>query len=432
MSIHFTPSTPTISDLTLHLQMAKPVAGPEQTEIRSTFFPAEWFPQSGVQLTWPHAATDWAPLLAEVDDCFIRIALEILVRNELLLIVTPEPDRIKSLFHERIPSRLLPHVRYFECPTNDTWARDHGFLTLMTESGPRLLDFQFNGWGNKFPADLDNAINQQIVNGKSSNCKLHGTYESHLDFVFEGGSIESDGRGTLMTTSACLLSPNRNPGLTQQQIEERLLRWFHAERVLWLDHGYLAGDDTDSHIDTLARFCPGGTIAYVQCTDPSDEHYESLHLMEKQLSSLTSNLSTINHKPSSFNPPLGPSGRSTLGEPSARPIGTLDPSRTLNPQPSPTGGPQGAFQLLPLPMPSPIYDPDDGHRLPATYANFLIINGAVLMPTYGQPDNDDLARRQLQKAFPKYDIVPIDCRVLIRQHGSLHCSTMQFPVGVLV
>ena len=405
MALHFTPSTPTISDLTLHLQMAKPVAGPEQTEIRSTFFPAEWFPQSGVQLTWPHAATDWAPLLAEVDDCFIRIALEILVRNELLLIVTPEPDRIKSLFHERIPSRLLPHVRYFECPTNDTWARDHGFLTLMTESGPRLLDFQFNGWGNKFPSDLDNAINHRV---KAQTELLHGDYSPHLDFVFEGGSIESDGRGTLMTTSACLLSPNRNPGLTQQQIEERLLRWFHAERVLWLDHGYLAGDDTDSHIDTLARFCPGGTIAYVQCTDPADEHYESLHLMEEQLSSL----------------------RSTLVAPHLE--RTLDPSRTLNPQPSPTGGPQGAFQLLPLPMPSPIYDPDDGHRLPATYANFLIINGAVLMPTYGQPDNDDLARRQLQKAFPKYDIVPIDCRVLIRQHGSLHCSTMQFPVGVLV
>ena len=330
MSIHFTPSTPTISDLTLHLQMAKPVAGPEQTEIRSTFFPAEWFPQSGVQLTWPHAATDWAPLLPEVDDCFIRIALEILVRNELLLIVTPEPDRIKGLFHERIPSRLLPHVRYFECPTNDTWARDHGFLTLITESGPRLLDFQFNGWGNKFPAELDNAINHRV---KAQSELLHGDYSPHLDFVFEGGSIESDGRGTLMTTSACLLSPNRNPGLTQQQIEERLLRWFHAERVLWLDHGYLAGDDTDSHIDTLARFCPGGTIAYVQCTDPADEHYEALTAMEEQLKAWS-----LNPQPSSLTP-----------------------------------------QLLPLPMPSPIYDPDDGHRLPATYANFLIINGAVLM-----------------------------------------------------
>ena len=162
MPLHFTRTTPTISDLTLHMQMPSQ-AGPEQMEIRSTFFPAEWFPQSGVQLTWPHAGTDWAPLLAEVDDCFIHIALEILVRGELLLIVTPEPERIKALFHERIPSRLLPHVRYFECPTNDTWARDHGFLTLMTESGPRLLDFQFNGWGGKFPAELDNAINGRIA-----------------------------------------------------------------------------------------------------------------------------------------------------------------------------------------------------------------------------------------------------------------------------
>lgn len=392
MAIHFTPSTPTISDLTLHLQMPE-APGPEQTEIRSTFFPAEWFPQSGVQLTWPHAATDWAYLLDEVDDCFIRIALEILVRNEHLLIVTPEPDRIKALFHERIPSRLLTHVRYFECPTNDTWARDHGFLTLMTEGGPRLLDFCFNGWGGKFPADLDNAINAQMVNSQLSDCPIvKGFYEPHLDFVFEGGSIESDGRGTLMTTSECLLSPNRNPDLNRQQIEERLLRYFHAERVLWLDHGYLAGDDTDSHIDTLARFCPNGSIAYVQCTDKSDEHYPSLKAMEQQLQSLAAPQSTSSGVPAA--------GAHT-------------------------------YQLIPLPLPAPIYDLEDGHRLPATYANFLVINGAVLMPTYGQPTHDELARTQLQKAFPKYDIVPIDCRVLIRQHGSLHCSTMQFPVGVL-
>lgn len=383
MAIHFTPNTTTITDLTLHLQMAKQ-AGPEQTEIRSTFFPAEWHPQSGVQLTWPHAHTDWADLLPEVDDCFIRIALEILVRNELLLIVTPEPDRIKALFHERIPSRLLLHVRYFECPTNDTWARDHGFLTLMTESGPHLLDFCFNGWGNKFPAELDNEINKKMVNESHGPSLIKGLYEPHLDFVLEGGSIESNGRGILLTTSECLLSPNRNPDLNRQQIEERLLHYFHADRVLWLDHGYLAGDDTDSHIDTLARFCPNNTIAYVQCTDPADEHYEALHAMEEQL------IEIVNCQLSFFN-----------------------------------------YRLLPLPLPSPIYDPEDGHRLPATYANFLIINDAVLMPTYGQPINDELARAQLQKAFPKYDIVPVDCRVLIRQHGSLHCSTMQFPVGVL-
>ncbi len=381
MAIHFTPSTSTISDLTLHLKLANQ-AGPEQTEIRSTFFPAEWHPQSGVQLTWPHAATDWAPILTEVDACYVSIALEILAHGELLLIVTPEPDRVKALLHERIPSRFLPYVTYFECPTNDTWARDHAFLTLITESGPHLLDFRFNGWGNKFPAELDNAINGKIVS-ESSNSILEGTYEPHLDFVFEGGSIESDGRGTLMTTSECLLSPNRNPDLTRDEIERRLLHYFHAERVLWLDHGYLAGDDTDSHIDTLARFCPNGTIAYVQCTDPADEHYEALRAMEAQLKEIIFHFSFLN------------------------------------------------FNLLPLPLPSPIFDPDDGHRLPATYANFLVINGAVLMPTYGQPDNDEQARRQLQKAFPKYDIVPIDCRVLIRQHGSLHCSTMQLPVGVL-
>ena len=382
MALHFTPSTPVISDLTLHLKHANQ-AGPEQTEIRATFFPAEWHPQSGVQLTWPHAATDWAPILAEVDDCFVKIAFEVLAHDELLLVVTPEPDRIKALLRERIPSRFLSQVCYFECPTNDTWARDHAFLTLITEAGPRLLDFQFNGWGGKFPAELDNAINSKIVNRKSSNCILKGTYEPHLDFVFEGGSIESDGRGTLMTTSECLLSPNRNPSLTRDEIEQRLLRYFHAERVLWLDHGYLAGDDTDSHIDTLARFCPNNTIAYVQCTDPTDEHYDALRAMEQQLKEIIANFSLF------------------------------------------------TFNLLPLPMPSPVYDPDDGHRLPATYANFFVINGAVLMPTYGQPENDELARRQLQKAFPKYDIVPIDCRVLIRQHGSLHCSTMQYPVGVM-
>ena len=386
MARHYTPNTSTISDLTLHLDLPS-LPKEEQTELRGTFLPAEWHPQSGVQLTWPHANTDWADLLAEVDDCFVRIALEVLAHEEKLLIVTPEPDRIQRLLRERIPSRLLPQVRYFECPTNDTWARDHAFLTLITGEGPRLLDFQFNGWGNKFPAELDNQINSRLKppTEAADEGLLHGTYESHLDFVFEGGSIESDGRGTLMTTSECLLSAQRNPSLNQQEIERRLLHDFHAQRVLWVDHGYLAGDDTDSHIDTLARFCPNDTIVYVQCTDPADEHYEELRAMEEQLKTF-----------------------SVLGDPVAE-----------------------GYRLIPLPLPAPIYDPEDGHRLPATYANFLILNRAVLLPTYGQPELDDLARRQLQKAFPRYDVVPIDCRVLIRQHGSLHCSTMQYPAGVL-
>lgn len=423
--------------------------GPEQTEIRSTFFPAEWFPQSGVQLTWPHAGTDWAPILAEVEACYVSIALEILVRNELLLIVTPEPDRVKALLHERIPSRLLPHVRYFECPTDDTWARDHGFLTLMTEAGPRLLDFQFNGWGLKFPSHNDNQINRKLRSlyssprvgedsvsseeissgdealpptGGGGEGPMHGTYEPHLDFVLEGGSLESDGCGTIMTTSACLLSPNRNPMLTRDEIERRLLSYFHAERVLWLDHGSLAGDDTDSHIDTLARFCPNGTIAYVRCTDPDDEHYEALHAMEQQLN---------NFGPLPSTPREGVHNLRDTNENASLSSDIFRGGSSSDASLPPTGGAEDGLRLIPLPLPSPIYDPDDGHRLPATYANFLVINGAVLMPAYGQPENDDLARRQLQKAFPKYDIVPIDCRVLIRQHGSLHCSTMQFPVGVI-
>lgn len=412
MAIHFTPTTPVISDLTLHLQLAGQPDIPLQ-EIRSTFFPAEWFPQSGVQLTWPHAATDWAPLLGEADDCFVRIALEILAHGERLLIVTPEPERIQALLHERIPMRLLPHVSYFSCHTNDTWARDHAFFTLLTEEGPRLLDFQFNGWGLKFPADLDNQICRRLTGEVAEVHKRHetndfsiplrGRYEPHLDFVLEGGSIESDGHGTLLTTSACLLSPNRNPTLTRQQIEERLRHYFHADRILWLDNGYLAGDDTDSHIDTLARFCPSDTIAYVQCTDPADEHYEALHAMEQQLASF----------------------RALSPAPADNDVAT---QTSDIPSPAEEGHP---YRLIPLPLPDPIFDPSDGHRLPATYANFLIINKAVLMPTYGQPANDELARRQLQSAFPRYDIVPIDCRVLIRQHGSLHCSTMQFPVGVM-
>ena len=394
MAIHFTRTTTAISDLTLHLKHAKQ-AGPEQMEQRTTFFPAEWHPQCGVQLTWPHAGTDWAPLLDEVTDCYVQMAFEIALREQLL-IVTPEPDAVCKLLHERLPARVQGNIHYFECPTNDTWARDHGFLTLVTEQGPRLLDFCFNGWGEKFPADLDNAINAKLFKGQGSkdnvpsskfqvpSSMFSGHYEDHLDFVLEGGSIESDGTGTLLTTASCLLAPHRNQPLTRIEIEERLLRWFHADRLIWLEHGRLEGDDTDGHIDTLARFCPGGIIVYVQCTDPAEPQYAELHAMEEELQALTV------------------PGDSIAGS---------------------------AFTLLPLPMPEPIFDPDDGHRLPATYANFLIINGAVLMPTYGQPENDDRACRQLQKAFPKHEIIPIDSRVLIRQHGSIHCCTMQFPVG---
>lgn len=339
------------------------------------FLPAEWHTQQAVQLTWPHAQTDWAPLLEEAQQCYLRMAREIALR-ERLLIVTPEPEAVRALLRLHLPEEILPNISLHEMPTNDTWARDHGFITLLDGQDRRtFLDFRFNGWGQKFAAAQDN----QICRRMAGQHILEGTYEGHLDFTLEGGSIESDGRGTVLTTTECLLAPNRNEPLTREQIEERLKHTLHARRILWLDHGYLAGDDTDSHIDTLARLCPNDTIAYVQCTDTEDEHYEALRRMEQQLQQF----------------------------------------RTLDGRP---------YRLVPLPMAAPAFD-SEGQRLPATYANFLIVNGAVLLPTYGEPTIDRLAQQQLQQAFPQHEIVPIDCRVLIEQHGSLHCCTMQFPVG---
>ena len=308
--------------------------------------PAEWEPQSGVQLTWPHAATDWAPMLDDIVAVYDEMAREIRKREQLL-IVPP--------------------------PSNDTWARDHGFITLVNDKGGvRLLDFQFNGWGEKFPAEIDNTLNRRIYD----EGHVQGEYVDHLDFVLEGGSIESDGRGTIFTTSCCLLAPHRNQPLTQQEIEDRLKEWLCADRIVWLNHGSLLGDDTDGHIDTLVRICPDDTLLY---TGGDDDHPD-LALMEQELRDL----------------------------------------RTLDGQP---------YRLLRLPLPCPIYD--DGDRLPATYANFLVINGAVLVPTYAQPDLDGEAMRIIGDAFPGRDIVGIDCRPVIRQHGSLHCCTMQYPENVL-
>ena len=336
--------------------------------------PAEWEKQRAVQLTWPHKDTDWAPMLDEVTKTYEEMAREIRKR-EPLLIVGP--------------------------PSDDTWARDHGFITLVREKGKvnsenatavpssaeglvaanssffilhssLLLDFCFNGWGEKFPAEKDNALNRRLYD-EGHFC---GEYVDHLDFVLEGGSIESDGCGTIFTTSSCLLAPHRNQPLTKADIEERLKQYLYADRVLWIDHGHLTGDDTDGHIDTLVRIAPDNTLLYVGCDDSLDEQYEELRLMEEQL-------------------------------------------RTFR---TPDGQP---YRLLRLPLPRPIFD-EERQRLPATYANFLVINGAVLCPTYNQPDLDAEALRIIGEAFPFRDIVGIDCRPLIRQHGSLHCCTMQY------
>ena len=304
---------------------------------------AEWEPQSMVQLTWPHKDTDWAPMLPEITAVYEEMAREI-AKREPLLIVAPE-----------------------EFISNDTWARDHGFITVEDHGELVLLDFCFNGWGEKFEAALDNAINRHLY----EQGLVRGTYEDHLDFVLEGGSIESDGKGTVFTTTCCLMAPHRNQPLTQAQIEDRLKHHLGAERVVWINHGSLIGDDTDGHIDTLVRICPDDTLLYIG----ADADHPDLLAMEEELRTL----------------------------------------RTIDGRP---------YRLLQLPLPRPIYDGDD--RLPATYANYLVINGAVLVPTYAQPDLDAEALRTIALAYPDREIVPIDCRPVIRQHGSLHCCTMQY------
>ncbi|WP_455669479.1 agmatine deiminase family protein [Phocaeicola sp.] len=339
-----------------------------------SYLPAEWHKQSLIQLTWPHKGTDWAYMLDEVETCFLNIAYEILERQNLM-VVAPEPfsigDRIEA------HGGNVKNLTVSTAKTNDTWARDHAFITMLKEDGtPLLLDFCFNGWGMKFAANYDNQINSTLY----YKCKaLTGEYVFHRDFVLEGGSIESDGKGTLLTTEECLLAKNRNEK-SKEEIENYLKETFHLQQVLWLKHGYLAGDDTDSHVDTLARLCPDDTIAYVQCTDATDEHYAELAAMEEELKAF----------------------------------------RTLEGKP---------YRLLALPMADAVYD-EDGERLPATYANFLIMNEAVLYPTYRQPENDARAKEVLAEAFPGREIVGIDCTALIKQHGSLHCVTMQYPEGV--
>jgi agmatine deiminase len=345
---------------------------PEKLHIQ---LPAEWAKQSGVQLTWPHENTDWKEILDEVIPCFVAIAKEV-AKRELLLIVCPDRDVVKKQLGNDIN---YDNVRFVQLETNDTWARDHGAISVFVNNEPYIFDFCFNGWGMKFAANHDNVITRELY--KSDVFAPAVGYQNMLHCVLEGGSIESDGKGTILTTAECLLSNNRNEYRSQEELDEYLKMIFGAERVLWLNNGYLAGDDTDSHIDTLARFCSEDTIAYVQCTDKEDEHYEELSLMEEELQAF----------------------------------------RTMDGKP---------YNLIPLPMADCVVDEDDEHRLPGTYANFLIINGAVLLPTY-RSEKDELAKAQLQKAFPDREIIGIDCLPLIKQHGSLHCVTMQFPEGIL-
>lgn len=330
-------------------------------------------------LTWPHPGTDWARMMTDTERVFLDIAKAVL-RFEHLLISCEYVARLQKLGQElnqyaednNLPGRVVT----VPAPANDTWARDHGPITVTGDDGTVLLDFSFNAWGGKFPWEKDNALNRHLA-----NAGVFGTTPMQsVDLVLEGGSIESDGQGTILATSECLLTPTRNPDLDRSDIEQRLSGLLGASRILWLNHGYLAGDDTDSHIDTLARFCAADHICYVACPDVADEHYSALAAMEEELQEF----------------------RQQDGTP---------------------------YKLTALPWPDAIYD-EDGERLPATYANFLIINDAVLLPVYDVPQDPD-AIRIMGEIFPDREIIAINCRPLIHQHGSLHCVTMQIPAGVV-
>lgn len=335
--------------------------------------PAEWEPQDGVLLAWPHEETDWQPHLHIVEPVFVEIAT-VISRYERVVIATPDRERVTELL--AAGGAQMERVDLYPVDTNDTWARDFGPITVTEDGRPLLLDFGFNGWGLKFASCLDNCITRRLQEAGA----FGDTPLATRGMVLEGGSIESDGAGTILTTAECLLNENRNPHLTEAEIEQTLREELGAEHVLWLRSGFLAGDDTDSHIDTLARLCPDDTILYVSCDKAKDMHFGAICAMEEELRNF----------------------RTREGKP---------------------------YRLISLPWPEPRFD-ETGERLPATYANFLVINGAVLVPTY-RDSRDAETLAAVGKAFPGRDIIGIDCLPLILQHGSLHCVTMQLPKGVL-
>ena len=336
-------------------------------------FPAEWEPQSAVLIAWPHEGTDWAERLAEVEETYIALVAAI-TRFQLAIVCVADDD-VQAYARARLSSARIDmsQVDFVEAPYDDTWLRDSGPITLRGRDGFSLLDFHFTGWGGKFEASRDDRL-IEALHGKG----VFGDAQTRaIDFALEGGAIDTDGAGTLLTTWQCL--HERHPDKTRDELTAKLSDWLAQSRVLWLDHGYLEGDDTDAHVDTLARFAAPDAIVFQACEDPADSHYPELKAMADEIAAL----------------------RTAYG---------------------------GPYRLFPLPWAKPIVD--GGRRLAASYANFLIVNGAVLMPAYGD-DADVAAANVLAQAFPAHEIVPVPCRPLIWQNGSLHCITMQLPAGLV-
>ena len=340
------------------------------TQIR---FPAEWEPQSAVLIAWPHSQTDWADRLSGVESTYVALVVAI-TRFQKALILVPDNNLLQHARYLLLDAGVnLQRVHFEVLEYDDTWLRDSGPISLLEDNKFRLLDFHFTAWGGKFEASRDDLIVRNLFKHDVFSNAVH----QRIEFALEGGGIETDGQGTLLSTWHCL--HERHPELSREQITKKLETELHQSRTLWLDHGFLEGDDTDAHIDTLARFASTDTIIYQGCQDTEDSHYVELQTMATELAAF----------------------KQSNGLP---------------------------YRLFELPWPKPILD--NGRRLAASYANFLIINGAVLMPAYGDV-MDDNAADVMALAFPGRQIIQIPCRSLIWQNGSLHCITMQLPEGVV-
>jgi len=331
--------------------------------------PAEWSFQDAILLCWPHSSMDWQPILKDVEPEFEQIAFHICQFQRLIIIAQDKHHQAYILDRLDSINAKIDNIQWLIHKTNDTWCRDFAPVCVKSDHEMLALNFEFNGWGNKYPSVLDNSTNDAIKQHNILKCSLNT-----IPFVLEGGSIDTDGLGTLLTTKACLLSEQRNPSYTQFDIEQLLLKQLGSDRIIWIENGYLSGDDTDSHIDNLARFCNTTTIAYASC-EPDDEHYPALSKMENELKQL---------KTKDGNP----------------------------------------YQLIPLKIPLPIYD--DEERLAASYVNFLITNDLVLVPTFNDKQ-DAINIAKLQDIFIERTVIGIDSRNIIKQSGSIHCLTMQLP-----
>lgn len=339
----------------------------------SVRFPAEWEPQAAILIAWPHAGTDWAERLADVETTYVALVQAVTRFQPIVICVADAGLQAHTDSLLRANRTDMARVRFVTAAYDDTWLRDSGPISLREGDQFRLLDFRFTAWGGKFEAGQDDLLVETL----SAQGLFGDAQRQRIDFALEGGGIETDGDGTLLTTWHCL--HERHPGASREELTATLSTWLRQDRVLWLDHGALEGDDTDAHIDTLARFAPNEAIVFQACDDDMDSHYADLKAMADEIAAL----------------------------------------RTKNGQP---------YRLFPLPWAKPILDGD--RRLAASYANFLIINGAVLMPAYGDAA-DAAAAAVLARAFPGREIVQVPCRPLIWQNGSLHCITMQLPAGLL-